>query len=288
MRLKYEESDNILVRGLRVVTDKAEEAWESIFVDEGMREALTEIHRLDPSFDIDKFTLHCERVVFPAVLEAELAGDLDVLRDWCSDRQYSVFETHLSALEQEGLKIDFKIQDLAVERLHKAVLDDHNNPVSEVKGDQCTVHTHIHTHTRTHTRAHTHTHTHTHAHTHTRAHTHTHTHTQRRACMHARVVHHPTLPMYTRARTHAHTHTHTLTHSPTHPPCPLAHALEQFLIYLFRVYRVYCVRNRQGEIVEGSEDEVSLDMYVVGMRRDQSEIDPQLAWSVHEWGLIPK
>jgi hypothetical protein len=35
----------------------------------------------------------------------------------------------LSAREQEGLKIEYKIQDLSVERLHKAVLDDHNNPV---------------------------------------------------------------------------------------------------------------------------------------------------------------
>lgn len=69
----------MFVRGLRVVTDKVEEAWESTFVDEGMREALTEINRLDPSFDIDAFTLHCERVIFPAVLEAELSGDLAVL-----------------------------------------------------------------------------------------------------------------------------------------------------------------------------------------------------------------
>jgi hypothetical protein len=62
----------------------------------------------------------------------------------------------------------------------------------------------------------------------------------------------------------------------------------QFLIYLFRVFKVYSVRNRMGEIIEGSEDEVALDMYIVGMRRDATEIDPQLAWSVHEWGLIPK
>lgn len=70
----------MLVRGLRVVTDKVEEAWESTFVDEGMRETLTEIQRLDSSFDVDKFTLHCERVIFPAVLEAELSGDLSVLK----------------------------------------------------------------------------------------------------------------------------------------------------------------------------------------------------------------
>jgi hypothetical protein len=51
------------------------------------------------------------------------------MQDWCSERQHTVFDMQLSAREQEGLKIEYKIQDLSVERLHKAVLDDHNNPV---------------------------------------------------------------------------------------------------------------------------------------------------------------
>jgi hypothetical protein len=46
------------------------------------------------------------------------------------------------------------------------------------------------------------------------------------------------------------------------------------------VQQTNCVRDKSGAIVEGAEDQIERGMYVLVMRRDPSEIDPLLSWSI--------
>ncbi|PNJ06467.1 TIMM44 isoform 8, partial [Pongo abelii] len=48
-----------------------------------MSEVLTEILRVDPAFDKDRFLKQCENDIIPNVLEAMISGELDILKDWC-------------------------------------------------------------------------------------------------------------------------------------------------------------------------------------------------------------
>ncbi|NXN15444.1 TIM44 translocase, partial [Indicator maculatus] len=83
MKMKYEESDNAFIRASRALTDRVTDILGGLFSKTEMSEVLTEILRVDPSFDKDRFLRQCERDIIPNVLEALLCGELEILQDWC-------------------------------------------------------------------------------------------------------------------------------------------------------------------------------------------------------------
>ncbi|EPB73991.1 Tim44-like domain protein [Ancylostoma ceylanicum] len=70
-------------------------------------EVLTEIAKIDPSFDKAEWLRFCEKEVIPNVLEAFIRGDLEVLQDWCHERAFVA----LSTVIKEYQKIKFSTQD---------------------------------------------------------------------------------------------------------------------------------------------------------------------------------
>ncbi|KJH42747.1 Tim44-like domain protein [Dictyocaulus viviparus] len=98
-KIRYEESDNIVVRLMRGLTEKLS----SVFVSE----VLTEIAKVDPSFDKGEWLRFCEKKVIPNVLEAFIRGDLEVLNDWCLERAFVA----LSNVIKEYEKINFNTTD---------------------------------------------------------------------------------------------------------------------------------------------------------------------------------
>ncbi|XP_014742634.1 PREDICTED: mitochondrial import inner membrane translocase subunit TIM44 [Sturnus vulgaris] len=70
MKMKYDESDNAFIRASRAVTDRVTDLIGGLFSKTEMSEVLTEILRVDPSFDKDRFLKQCERDIIPNVLEA--------------------------------------------------------------------------------------------------------------------------------------------------------------------------------------------------------------------------
>ena len=50
-----------------------------------MAETLGEIHKVDPSFDKERFIKECQFEIIPTVLEAYLQGRIDILKDWCHE-----------------------------------------------------------------------------------------------------------------------------------------------------------------------------------------------------------
>jgi len=83
--MKYDESDNPLVRASRLVTDKVSELFGGLFSKTELSEVLTEICKTDPNFDKNQFLKDCEFDIIPNILEAMIRGELEILKDWCNE-----------------------------------------------------------------------------------------------------------------------------------------------------------------------------------------------------------
>ncbi|XP_063075541.1 mitochondrial import inner membrane translocase subunit TIM44-like [Engraulis encrasicolus] len=112
MKMKYDESDNALVRATRAVTDKVTDLIGGLFSKTEMSEVLTEILTSDPSFDKDLFLRQCERDIIPNILEAILRGELEVLKDWCYEATYSQLAHPIKQAITMGLQFHSKILDI--------------------------------------------------------------------------------------------------------------------------------------------------------------------------------
>ncbi|KAM6922090.1 mitochondrial import inner membrane translocase subunit TIM44 [Xenentodon cancila] len=112
MKMKYDESDNALIRASRAVTDKMTDLIGGLFSKTEMSEVLTEILKVDPSFDKDSFLKQCERDIIPNILEAMIQGELDVLKDWCYEATYSQLAHPIQQAKAMGLQFHSKILDI--------------------------------------------------------------------------------------------------------------------------------------------------------------------------------
>ena len=64
------------------------------------------------------------------------------------------------------------------------------------------------------------------------------------------------------------------------------HDGEPILIVKYETQQVHCVRNKKGEIVEGSESEIRRIHYVWAMVRHFSEdLAEPPSWKLHEMGI---
>jgi import inner membrane translocase subunit TIM44 len=67
-KIKYDESDNPVIRASRALTDKMSDIVGGLFQKTELSETLTEICKLDPGFDKIKFLQDCERDIIPNIL----------------------------------------------------------------------------------------------------------------------------------------------------------------------------------------------------------------------------
>ncbi|XP_068127277.1 mitochondrial import inner membrane translocase subunit TIM44 [Hyperolius riggenbachi] len=112
MKMKYDESDNAVIRASRAITDKVSDLIGGMFSKTEMSEVLTEILKVDPNFDKDKFLKMCEKDIIPNILEAMIRGDLDVLKDWCYEATYSQLAHPIQQAKAMGLQFYSKILDI--------------------------------------------------------------------------------------------------------------------------------------------------------------------------------
>ncbi|KAK3878972.1 hypothetical protein Pcinc_016416 [Petrolisthes cinctipes] len=111
-KTRLDESDNPMVRASMLVKDKVTELFGGVFQRTELSEALTEIVKMDPTFDKERFLLECEYDVIPNVLEAMIRPDLEVLRDWCYERAFSILATPVKQAYQMGFTFDSKVLDV--------------------------------------------------------------------------------------------------------------------------------------------------------------------------------
>ncbi|KAL6469469.1 hypothetical protein MHYP_G00229930 [Metynnis hypsauchen] len=112
MKMKYDESDNAFIRASRAVTDKMTDLIGGLFSKTEMSEVLTEILKVDPSFDKDSFLKQCEKDIIPNILEAMIQGELEVLKDWCYEATYSQLAHPIQQAKAMGLQFHSKILDI--------------------------------------------------------------------------------------------------------------------------------------------------------------------------------
>ncbi|XP_056613941.1 mitochondrial import inner membrane translocase subunit TIM44 [Triplophysa dalaica] len=112
MKMKYDESDNALIRASRAVTDKMTDIIGGLFSKTEMSEVLTEILKADPNFDKDSFLKQCEKDIIPNILEAMIQGELEVLKDWCYEATYSQLAHPIQQAKAMGLQFHSKILDI--------------------------------------------------------------------------------------------------------------------------------------------------------------------------------
>lgn len=111
-KLRYEESNNPVVRGARFVTDKMSSLFGNIFEKTELSKTLTEICKIDPTFTAQKFLDDCANDIIPNILEAMVRGNLDILNDWCYTGVYNIIAAPIKQCQQLGYRLDSKILDI--------------------------------------------------------------------------------------------------------------------------------------------------------------------------------
>lgn len=111
-KMKYEESDNPMIRASRLLTDKVSDIMGGLFSKTELSETLTEICKIDPNFNEKQFLRDCENDIIPNILEAMVRGDLEILKDWCFESTYNVIATPIAQAQKAGYYLDSKILDI--------------------------------------------------------------------------------------------------------------------------------------------------------------------------------
>ncbi|KAI8117554.1 Mitochondrial import inner membrane translocase subunit TIM44, partial [Lucilia cuprina] len=111
-KMKYEESENPVIRASRLLTDKVSDVMGGLFSKTELSETLTELCKIDPNFDQKHFLKDCETDIIPNILEAMVRGDLEILKDWCFESTFNIISTPISQALKAGLYLDSKILDI--------------------------------------------------------------------------------------------------------------------------------------------------------------------------------
>ncbi|XP_043502115.1 mitochondrial import inner membrane translocase subunit TIM44 [Polistes fuscatus] len=111
-KIKYDESENPVIRASRFFTEKVSDVVGGMFRSTDLSETLTEICKLDPSFDKNQFLRDCEVDIIPNILEAMVRGDLEILKDWCHQAPYNLLSQPIIQVQKLGYHFDNKILDI--------------------------------------------------------------------------------------------------------------------------------------------------------------------------------
>lgn len=111
-KIQYDESENPAIRASRLLTEKITDIFGGLFSKTELSETLTEICKIDPSFDQKQFLKDCENDIIPNILEAMIRGDLDILKDWCFESTYNIIATPIAAAKKLGYYLDSKVLDI--------------------------------------------------------------------------------------------------------------------------------------------------------------------------------
>lgn len=112
VRTLLQNSDHVLARGSRAVTDAVHSILGSVLNPSETAQTLTAIAQVDPTFNKERFMLLCERTIIPTILEAYLSGDLPTLKDWCHEPAYNMLAAIIQQWRQAHLTMEYRILDL--------------------------------------------------------------------------------------------------------------------------------------------------------------------------------
>ncbi|KAG5452684.1 Mitochondrial import inner membrane translocase subunit TIM44 [Clonorchis sinensis] len=113
LKAQYEESEHLLVRSVRFVTDRLSQLFGGMGSENELQTVLDEIAKTDANFDVESFIRYCRFLVIPNVLEAIVRADLPILKDWCYEAPYNVLATPLKQIQELGLVSDSRVLDVS-------------------------------------------------------------------------------------------------------------------------------------------------------------------------------
>lgn len=107
-----DESDNPIARVTKNFVDKISDTVGGLFQTTDLSNVLTEICKVDPSFNINDFLIDCEKFIIPNILESLCQDQPDVLSDWCHEAVFNVLYSPYKEAKKLGLKINSRIVDI--------------------------------------------------------------------------------------------------------------------------------------------------------------------------------
>ncbi|KAH6634038.1 hypothetical protein B0J18DRAFT_6695 [Chaetomium sp. MPI-SDFR-AT-0129] len=126
MKSVYQESENPLISTARSITDR----FAGFFAENETAMVIKKLRTMDPAFKLEPFLQELREYILPEVLDAYVKGDVETLKLWLSEAQYSVYEALTKQYLQAGLKSDGKILDIrGVDILRARMLDPGEIPV---------------------------------------------------------------------------------------------------------------------------------------------------------------
>lgn len=122
----YQESENPLISTARNITDRVA----GFFAENETAMVIKKVRTMDPAFQMETFLQELREYILPEVLDAYVKGDVETLKLWLSEAQYSVYEALTKQYLQNGLKSDGRILDIrGVDVLKARMLDPGEIPV---------------------------------------------------------------------------------------------------------------------------------------------------------------
>lgn len=110
---QYDESDNPLIRVTRGLTERFSGMFGGMFKSTEMSEVLTEIVRVDPSFNLENFMKTVQNEIIPNVLEALSQNEMVVLKDWCTETAFNMLTHPIEQCKQLKFKYHNEVLDIS-------------------------------------------------------------------------------------------------------------------------------------------------------------------------------
>lgn len=112
-KTQYDESDNPMIRATRGLTERFTSMFGGMFKSTEMSEVLTEIVRVDPNFNLDDFLKRVQHDIIPNVLEALSQGEMEILRDWCTETAFNMLTHPIEQCKQLKFQYHNEVLDIS-------------------------------------------------------------------------------------------------------------------------------------------------------------------------------
>jgi mitochondrial import inner membrane translocase subunit TIM44 len=87
-RTHYDESDNIVISGVRSATDWIADTWGGMFAENEVAGVIRRFKEMEPSFNMDSFNQELRDWIIPEIVDAYVKGDVETLSQWFSEAVY--------------------------------------------------------------------------------------------------------------------------------------------------------------------------------------------------------
>ncbi|KAK6335490.1 protein translocase subunit [Orbilia brochopaga] len=108
LRKQYDESENPFISTTRNIADRVA----GFFAENETAQVIKKFKEMDPSFQLEPFLRELREWILPEVLDAYVKGDVEILQQWLSAAQFSVYSALANQYKTAGLKSDGRVLDI--------------------------------------------------------------------------------------------------------------------------------------------------------------------------------